>query len=254
MEYEFTKALALLLLPPGGNVLLALLGLLLMIRSRLFGVLLIVLSFASLYALSMPIVADGLSARLETASPDPLKTKVGLKPGAIVVLGGGKNSHAPEYDGPTVSSASLERIRYAARLQRETGLPVLVTGGAAAPGELDEASLMKDALEQDFKVPVKWVEPRARTTAENASYSASMLKKDGIISIYLVTHAAHLNRAVEAFERRGMTVVPAPTAYRKNLEPPRSSLVYMPSAGALFESSGVIYEFLGALWYRWRDG
>ena len=49
---------------------------------------------------------------------------------------------------------SLERVRYAARLHRDTGLPLLVTGGRLFGETGDEATLMKQALTEDFTVPV----------------------------------------------------------------------------------------------------
>ena len=61
---------------------------------------------------------------------------------AIVVLGAGKRTHAPEFGGETVNRLALERLRYAATLARETRLPMLVSGGAPA-GDTPEASLME---------------------------------------------------------------------------------------------------------------
>ena len=45
------------------------------------------------------------------------------------MLGGGVDYGAPEYGGNTVVSSTLVRLRYAARLYRATGKPVLVSGG-----------------------------------------------------------------------------------------------------------------------------
>lgn len=253
MEFYLTKAVTALLLPPGGNAVLALLGLLLLLRYRALGVTLLLVSVASLYGLSTPMVADVLSGRLENVSPYPLKAQGAKSAGAIVVLGGGRNEFAPEYGGQTVSPESLERVRYAARLQRKTGLPILVTGGAFSDGVGDEATLMASALTEDFKAVVKWTERRARTTEENARYAAGMLKEAGIGSVFLVSHAAHLPRAAVAFERHGIQAVPAPTAYRKSASPD-SFLRYFPSARALDESARMLHEALGGVWYRWRYG
>ncbi len=254
MEIYLTKAVAALVLPPGGNLLLAALGLLVLIRHRVLGVCLLLLAVTSLYVLSMPMVAGALNARLETVSPYPLKAKAAAGMGAIVVLGGGRNAFAPEFGGETVSAASLERVRYAARLHRDTRLPLLITGGRLFDETGDEATLMAQALKEDFKVPVKWIENRARTTQENARHAAEILKGQDIGGAYLVTHAAHMPRSVEAFERAGLRVVAAPTAFRKRPVSSENFLDYFPSAGALYDSARVLHEYLGRTWYRWRYG
>jgi uncharacterized SAM-binding protein YcdF (DUF218 family) len=254
MEIYLTKAVATLVLPPGGNLLLAALGLLLLIRHRVLGTGLLLLAVSSLYVLSMPMVAGALNARLETVSPYPLRAKAAAGMGAIVVLGGGRNTFAPEFGGETVSGASLERVRYASHLHRDTGLPLLVTGGRLFGETGDEATLMKQVLTEDFGVPVKWVENRARTTQENARFAAEVLKGQDIGGVYLVTHAAHMRRSVEAFERAGLDVVAAPTAFRKRPTSSENFLDYFPSAGALYSNSLVLHEYLGRIWYQWRYG
>lgn len=251
MEFYLVKAATSLVLPPGGNIVLALLGLLLLIRHRALGACVLLVAVVSLYGLSTPLIADMLSRHLETVSPYPLKAPGADKARAIVVLGGGRNEFAPEYGGQTVSPEGLERVRYAAVLQRKTGLPILVTGGAFSDGTGDEATLMKNALAEDFKAEVKWVEPRARTTEENARYAAKILKQEKIGTVFVVSHAAHLRRAAGAFRRHGIDIVPAPTAYRKNTMP-ETFLRYLPSARALDESARMLHEVLGDLWYRWR--
>lgn len=82
---------------------------------------------------------------------------------AIVILGGGVRRHAPEFGGETLGRLTLERVRYGARVARETRLPLLVTGGALFGGST-EAALMKRALEEEFNVAVRWTEERSRDT------------------------------------------------------------------------------------------
>ncbi len=252
MELYLTKSIVAFVLPPGGNLLLAFAGLLLLFRHRLAGVTVILVSMLSLYGFSMPIVANSMSKGLEEVSPYPLRASGAETMRAIIVLGGGRNAFAPEYGGETVSRESLERLRYAARLHRKTGLPVLVTGGNPFGDAIDEAALMKRALEEDFGVPVKWVENKAKNTEENAQLSAKILKAEGIHRGYVVSHAAHLGRAVDAFKRTGMVVIPAPTGFQKSAAVPKGILSIFPSASALKESAGVLYERLGAIWYGWR--
>src|SRR6185436_10244666 len=97
--FTVTKAVALLLTPPGVLIFLTLLGLMLQVRWRRIGIGLSALSAGALLALSLPITADVLFEGLEHATP-PLPTadiarQTGI--GAIVVLGGGRITASPEY-------------------------------------------------------------------------------------------------------------------------------------------------------------
>ena len=67
----------------------------------------------------------------------------------------------------------------------DTRAPVLVTGGSVYGGET-EARLMREVLERELGVPVRWAESRSRTTHENAKYSAEMLRAEGIDRIVIV--------------------------------------------------------------------
>lgn len=245
MLFFAKKLIASLLLPPVGLVLLALLGVALMRRRPRGGAFLATTSLLALLVLSLPVVGHGLLVELEQSPPIADAGRDGVQ--AIVVLGGGNYHQAPEYGADTVSRTTLVRVRYGAKLHRETGKPLLVTGGAPFGG-LPEGEAMRAVLEQEFKVPVQWVESVSRDTAENASMSAPMLKAAGISRVALVTHAWHMPRAKWLFEQQGITVEAAPTAY--STEPPDPLARWLPSAHALEKSSRAMTEFLGLFIYR----
>jgi uncharacterized SAM-binding protein YcdF (DUF218 family) len=240
MPWTLKKILSALVLPPAGPLLLAALGLLLLRRWPRLGKTLAWSGFALLWLLATPLVAVGLLALIEDVPPlDPAQAK---RAQAIVVLGGGNYANAPEYGGDTVGEYSLARIRYAARLHRDTGLPLLVTGGAPLGGK-PEGETMREALEKDFGVKVRWVEAQSLDTAQNASLSAPVLKQAGVKRILLVSHAMHLKRGRELFERQGLEVVPAPTAYYARGE--FSFFHLLPSVGGLRGSYFALHEALG---------
>lgn len=242
---ELINAITLLLLPPGCLLLIAILGLAIIKRRPGLGRGLIALSFTALYALSTQYVANHLLQALEPVPRDPLARRDGQ---AIVVLGGGRDFAAPEYGADTVGAETLVRLRYAARLYRATGKPVLVSGGAPEGSPTDEASTMKAVLEREFQVPVTWREGRSNNTLENARLSAQILDGAGIRRVYLVTHAWHMPRAVLAFEHAGLAVIPAPTrfatAYRLGAKD------FLPKARALLDSSRFFHELIGIGWYQ----
>lgn len=252
------KIWGLLLTPPGIIILAALLGLLLQLRWRALGGLLVLLSVAVLFALSLPQTGRALIAPLEASSPPlPVATltpeDAKKRADAIVVLGGGRYAHASEYgDTDAVNEATLHRLRYAAWLHRRTGLPVLVTGGAPFGEDTAEALLMQAALEEDFQIRPKWAETRSRNTHENAVFSKEILAAAGIRRVYLVTHAWHMPRAQWAFINAGLDVVPAPMGFSTLGKGEREGLGYLPSMHGLALSNLAVRERLGFAWYKYK--
>lgn len=245
------KILAALILPPAGPVLLALFGLWLArsCKSRRWqygGAALAALSLLSLLLLSLPVVGNALMAPLE--SHPPISPAQLHRVQAIVILAGGTYFAAPEYGGDTVGLATLERLRYGARLARETRLPLLVTGGAPTGGR-PEGELMREVLENDFGVKVRWAETAARDTAENASLSAAILQASGVTRIALVSHGWHLTRAIALFEKQGLEVTAAPMAFSTGS--PSRVAGFLP--GSLGTSREALHEYLGQLYNRLKD-
>ena len=245
MSWFATNLVSAFLLPPFNLILLGTAGTLLLEHRPRLGKILIIVALALLYLLSIPIVADALLQQLET--PPVVKNFLDNEAQAIVVLGGGTYYRAPEYGADTVGRYTLERIRYAAKLHRATGRPLLVTGGAPLGNDSSEASEMKAVLEKEFQVPVKWIEQASRNTRENARNSFKILKPGGVRRIVLVTHAWHLPRAAKEFERAGFDVLPAATAYTTRYK--TDLLAFIPNAGALLKSSLFFHEVIGMVWY-----
>ena len=243
-----TNMLTSWLIPPGCLLLLAAWGGWCLRKHPRSGAALLGLSLAALWALSMPWFARTLLQAIEPEPADPLRAPPAQ---AIVVLGGGKYHAAPEYGADTVSEATLVRLRYAARLQHQTGKPVLVSGGSPEGGPPSEAQVMKAVLENEFKVPVTWAETTSNNTLENARASRAILAPLGIARIYLITHAWHMPRAQRVFARAGFEVVPAPTHFATRFR--LTARDFMPHAAALHDSSHFFHEILGLAWYRLKS-
>jgi uncharacterized SAM-binding protein YcdF (DUF218 family) len=246
MLFALTKILKVFLLPPLNFLLVSGMGILLLKSRPRLARLLLIASWLLLFTFSLPVVSSALRRGAETIPS--LASSALLPPAeAIVVLAGGVYRKAPEYDGDTVDGYVLERLRYAAKLYRQTGKPILVTGGSTHGDTIPESRAMKDSLENDFHVPVQWIEEQSRTTQENANYSAEILHKQGIRTIYLVTHATHMPRALRAFTREGLQVVPAPTMFATSSRWRVTS--FLPSSGSLQTTATVMHEWVGQLWY-----
>ena len=194
--------------------------------------------------LSLPVVAWALTRGIQDSGP--LSVAEAGRAQAIVILGGTVRHYAPEYGGGTLGAITLERVRYGAKLARETGLPVLVTGGPIGDST-PLGVMMKTVLEREFQVPVRWVEAAARNTHENAVNSAAILKEAGLQRILLVSHDVHIRRARAEMEAAGLEVIGAPTALAAPRVGADRLLDWVPSANALQTSYYALHEWFGNL-------
>lgn len=241
-----------LLLPPTNLLALFVAGLLLHRRFPRAGKAIAAAAIVLLLVLSSGMGSMLLVRPLEDMAP-PLIDPNAHGAQAIVVLGAGSIYRSPEYGHLDIpDEVALLRLRYGAHLQHATGLPLLVTGGNATPDGAMQAKAvgMAKALREDFRTPVRWVESAAANTQQNAVFSARILRAEGITRVLLVTHAMHMPRAVEAFERAGLQVVPAPTGFYSRGR--QSMLGWLPSAAGMYRCYYATHEWIGLLWYRLR--
>ncbi len=70
---------------------------------------------------------------------------------------------------------------------------------------------MRDALEGEFGVAVRWAEDRSRNTHENAVRSAEILRAAGIHRVVLVGARFDMPRATAEFAAQGIETIKAPT-------------------------------------------
>jgi uncharacterized SAM-binding protein YcdF (DUF218 family) len=202
-----------------------------------------------LWLLSCQAVAIWLSLHiLPQVSPvnaDQLKSQ---HVQAIVVLGGGVENEALEYNSPTLTPDAMSRLLYAMHLSRSTQLPVAYTGGIGWAGQsrqTSEAEVAALVLTRLGAPTLRWQENHSRDTRENALLTAALLKNDGVTHIALVTHAWHMPRSVRQFEAAGLLVTPAPMGFiRSDLSP---LLQWLPSGKGLRDTGWVIREWLGLL-------
>lgn len=247
------RLLAELLLPPLSLLLLATFAALISPWRPRLGRALLVVSLAAGYLLCTSAITGSwlryLEGRPSAAGAPSVLAEEAVQPVAIVVLGGGSYFNAPEYGRDTVSRGTLERLRWAARLHRETRIPILVSGGSPYGNTYSEAEQMRDALGDDFAVPVQWMEKRSRNTLESAYRTQALLSTEGA-HIVLVTHAAHMPRAVLVFRHAGFEVIPSATGYTTS--PPANIGGFLPSASGLRQARIFFHEFIGIGWYHLR--
>jgi uncharacterized SAM-binding protein YcdF (DUF218 family) len=257
---SWKPVLSALFLPPAPLLVLVLFGARLIPWSRGLGWLVVLLSVAGLWLTSCSAVGEWLQ-QFVLSAPPPLsadrltelkRTAPPARGGiAIVILGGGREARSPEYGVASLAPLTLERLRYGLWLGRETGAPVLFSGGmgfAAAPGR-SEADIAADIAAHEFGRPVRWIEARSRDTRESGQFSTSVLRDQGIRQLILVTHGWHMPRAQRAFadaaqrESAAWEIVPAPMGLAQAVE--RPSLRWMPSGEGFQLVRAVVREKLG---------
>jgi uncharacterized SAM-binding protein YcdF (DUF218 family) len=251
-----------LVLPPVPWLALVLVGARLIPWQRLLGWLLVLLAVAGLWLSGCAGFGDWL-VRQWIAPPPPLtvekiaalkKTAAGGRSGVVVLMfGGGREALAPEYGVASLSGLSLERLRYGVWLSRETGAPMMFSGGLghAAEAGTTEAEVAAEIAQREFLRPLRWVEPKARDTRENAQYSAVQLREQEVTQVVLVTHGWHMPRALRAMreastrEQAKWEIVPAPMGLAAGVE--RASLRWIPSSEGTRLVRSVLREKLGWL-------
>jgi uncharacterized SAM-binding protein YcdF (DUF218 family) len=213
-------------------------------RSRLAGRL-GALAVAWVWVFSTPVVDSLLRSTLEADYPLRSMHALPTAP-AAVVLGGAIATPSPDRPYPGLTDSS-DRIWHAARLYRAGKAPLLLlSGGSDLQTQLiSEAAAMRLLL-MELGVPddVLLLEPRSRTTSQNALFSAELLRQRGISQVLLVTSAVHMRRATAEFEAQGLRVVPVAI---DQTEPARwdDFGAWVPDAGALNSTASTIKEWIG---------
>lgn len=200
-----------------------------------------------LYLAALPVVGARM---LQDVEVRPLDKPDFSAAQAIVVLGGGVNRGDGDKVPDTLGPWSLERLDFAAHAYRQLHLKVAVSGGLTPGAHTAEATLMKSVLENDFHVPVNWVENRSRTTWENAVYIQQLLQAEGVDTVVLVTNAWHMRRALWSFKRVGLRAIPYPAPLTFT-EADRAA-DYLPSMRALEASYHALHEAIGLAYYQLR--
>ncbi len=183
----------------------------------------------------------------------------------IVVLGGGTESE--QYPRPQVELNSAgDRVLYAGSLYKQgKAQQILLSGGniiwlfgrTTTPAE-DMARVL-----ELMEIPreAMWLQNESQNTYEDALYSSTMLKENGVERVLLVTSAQHMPRSVALFEHQGIEVIPAPVDYTVTQSgwdnlfsfDLQTTLVNLaPHSGSMSLISGVLKEYIGMWVYRLR--
>jgi uncharacterized SAM-binding protein YcdF (DUF218 family) len=248
VSYALDKFVIALLTPMGTALcLLAVGGAFAFFKRPRTGWLLVLAAGLWLALWSTPWASNALRLALESRYP-PVPVAATPSAPAIVLLGGGIAPPAKGHEHPNLNEAA-DRIWHAARLYRAGKAPLIVlSGGSGAMGEATSEALAMQRLLLEWGIPASamLLEDASRNTAENARFSAVLLRQRGISQVLLVTSALHMPRAVPLFQAQGLTVIPAAADHegRVTTHWPWWRR-WLPESGALDGSARAIKEWVG---------
>jgi uncharacterized SAM-binding protein YcdF (DUF218 family) len=232
-----------LIIPPGINLLLFILAMMIVKRWRRTAALLTLISVISLYLFSTGIVADSLIRSLQQY-PALSLTDLEAEPeaAAVVILGAGRYAAAPEYEQrDAISPLTLERLRYGAKLVNQLKVPILLSGGRRNGESTAEAVLMNQVAVAEYGLSPSMLEVKSANSYQAANFIAEQLQEKGINTLFVVTHAWHMPRVVYLLRQRGFAVVPAPMGFNATVD---SHLSWLPRASSLMVSTRAFHEML----------
>ena len=225
-----TKDLPLFIYPLVAAIIVSAIAIALSLTSWwLIGLLQLGLALVVFWIAATPVFADWLNWRLESEFP-PVNVETLSQSDVVILLGG----VGLDLDNPA------NRIMHALRIYRAGKAPfILISGGNSDP--LVELGVPRSAL---------ILETESRDTRENAVNTAAIFKAHGWQNGLLVTSAIHMPRALAAFQRVGLNVVPAATGIDARLFQSDGSVDLQMNKEALLQTTAAIKEIAGLLVYR----
>lgn len=259
LDYSGFKTLLLALaLPPAPFVLCAAWAGWRLHRGRRGGGWLLALALAGVWLSGTEALGELLSraaGQPALLAPARVETLRGQSDGAVLVLGGGVHARLPELGTGAPNGITAERLAYGVWLARRTGWPLGFSGGigwTATELRQPEAVAVARVAAQDYGLPLRWAEGSSRDTRENAARALPLLAGAGVKQVILVTHDAHMRRALRAFEpeaaRLGIKLLPAPVGLREDAL--SSFNDWCPSVQGFARVRYVVYESLA--WWAGR--
>ena len=245
---ELKPYLTAVVMPPASLLILLVLGSLLIKSNARLARRIILSCVAALWLLSTNVFSVWLHNQVVPEYPTVKAALLKEKSvQAVVVLGAGVVTGLPGGD-QQMTRHSLERLRLGAQLSRQSGLPLAFSGGSgwgAKDTSVSEAGVAEAVLLNAFGTRLNLKESSSRDTQENAANSWTLLSKQGITKIALVTHTTHMPRASIEFKALGFEVTEAAVGH-----PTLGSeavLGWLPGASNLELSQSLLRELLAKL-------
>ena len=169
----------------------------------------------------------------------------------VAVLGAGYHPVAGRPLTGVLSGAAVTRVAEAVRVLRLHPEARLHCSGWGGRWEGSNAEAACQLAAQLGVAPARLVtHPDAKDTAEEAAAVARALQATPQATVVVVTHAAHMPRALQAFRGAGLAPMAAPTGH---VSPASPRWRLWPSVEALGTTTGALHEWLGRAWLWLRS-
>jgi len=174
---------------------------------------------------------------------------------AVVLLNAGANTYQSRGQQlPGMAREAALRILETARVYRLLGSPLVIVAGGY-PFQTDRPSLgaiyAKALTEQGVPGDRIVIEPASANTREHAENLKPYLEKHNVRRFVLVTSPSHMWRSAATFRTKGYDFVTSAGSRDSELEDMRGPL--LPEGKNLERLVLGIHEYLGLLYYWWKD-
>jgi len=209
-----------------------------------------------LYLLSIRPVLQLFAGSLENKYPPVQESQI-KKTNAIVVLSAGT------VEGVSASFSSIQalpgqtaivRLSEGIRLYRkikanERSCTIILTGGRFYSKQYAASVVSREWL-VSMGIPASDIrfETSSRTTFEEARFVGPTIRNVSAEVVFLVTSASHMPRAVAAFSKFGLSVIPAPCDFSDSGK--LGLFSFLPEAATLRENRALLWEYIGAIFYK----
>ena len=222
-------------------------------KRRREGLLLVTIAVIVLACASFDFFADGLIRSLEHWYP-PLMVSEKNRPQNIqwiVVLGGGHTVDPALPVSSQISGDSLVRLFEGVRLHRKLPGSKLILSGGAVFQKKAEAETMASVAEVMGVSSMDIIqEGQSRDTEDQVRLLKPLIGSKPFI---LVTSAVHMPRSMDAFKRKGLLPIAAPTGHVTTAGHGFQPRRFYPAAETLRYTEMAVHEYLGIFWMNIRS-
>lgn len=161
-----------------------------------------------------------------------------------VVLGG--FGQYDTFSGNIDYQRAIDRLFTAIRYYRNGNIRSIIVSG---DGLTTDSLTFYREMQQLYNIPPEALirEPKARSTRENAIYTASILQQHNNPRVAVFTSALHIPRSRLAFEQEGIEATYIPCDYRARKD--NIYAMWMPSPKVLIDWGELIHEYIGYITY-----
>lgn len=250
MFFLVKKWLGLFLMPLPFSLLMMFVGLFLLwlTKKQTTGKILISISFVIIISFSNRPTSIALIRPLEQQFPPYQNQPVDC----IIVLGHGHASDPTVPLSSQLTEAAYARIMEGIRIKKLNPQAKLILSGSVLGDPISGAEMYARIAE------VNGIPRSEMSIVESPKDTEQEVKADAELVLgkrtAVVTSASHMPRAVDLFQKAGLTVIPAPTQFvGKYAQEELPMYAYLPSGRYLMYSEMAIHEWIGQIWNSLRN-